>query len=328
MHYLYEQRHLLPGYIPPEPDELLSSWIFRLAYAHKIKPYSFAKFYFNDPTLWSRDVDKEISPEILLKLCAVTPLTKFQIQKLQLTSYQDILYEGELRKSITVGNGLTNLGIYHRIRKRFGLFACPGCLRKKAYYKKHWRLHSSIICIDCNCYLIDRCPKCLNPIVFQRLAIGKKDLYEEKPIYLCWYCNHDLSTEKKIVIDSLALDYQDYIDGTILNAFNLHSQYSFLYFKVLYLFYQKIYTRSHNWLRVKMAFVNEFDLDLKKISINNLDSSIEERAKLLPCIYLVLKDWPYNFISFAKRHHLRYSDFSKDSMVLPFWFYEIFKKFF
>lgn len=326
MYFMQTERHILPGYIPPERDELLSSWIFRLSYAHKIKPYSFTKFYFEDSTIWSRDIDKYIPLKVLQRLSSITPLSLAQLLGLQLTSYQDIVFEGLLSTSVTEGIGITNLGIYHRTRKRYGLYVCPGCLDKKAYYKKSWRLLSSVVCMDCRRYLIDRCPKCRNPIIFQRLGIGNKALYEEKPLYLCWNCNYDLRSNVREVDSPLIENYQQYIDDTVKYSFNEHSQYSFLYFKILFLILKKVCTTSSNWNRIKKAFVSEFGINLKEEISMNL--GIEDRAVIFSYIHLILNEWPNNFIPFIRKYKLRYSDFSKDTDVFPFWFYDAFKKFY
>ncbi|MCT4213451.1 TniQ family protein [Elizabethkingia anophelis] len=326
MFYLQTDGVILPGYIPPERDELLSSWIFRLSYSHKIKPYSFTKFYFEDSAIWNRDIDKYIPLKILQRLSSMTPLSLSQLQGLQLIGYQDIVFEGLLSSSLTEGIGVTNLGIYHRMRNRYGLYVCPGCLNKKSYYKKSWRLLSSVACMNCRCYLIDRCPKCLSPIVFQRLGIGNKNLYEEKPLYLCWSCNNDLRKEMRIVNAPLIVNYQQYIDDTIKCSYNEHTQYSFLYFKILFLFLKKICTTSSHWSRIKKAFMSEFEINLKEEKSMKL--SIEDRAVIFSYIHLLLSEWPNNFIPFIRKYKLRYSDFSKDSNILPFWFYEVFKKFY
>ncbi|HAT3994296.1 TPA: TniQ family protein [Elizabethkingia anophelis] len=324
MYYFQRQSFTLPGYIPPERDELLSSWLFRLSYAHKIKPYSFTKFYFEDSAIWNRDIDKYIPFNVFQRLSSITPLTLSQLHNLQLTSYQDIVFEGLLNTSVTEGMGITNLGIYHRTRNRYGLYVCPGCLNKKAYYKKSWRLLSSVVCMDCRCYLIDRCPDCHNPIVFQRLGIGNKDRYEEKPLYLCWSCNYDLRSDIKEVNAPLIVNYQQYINDTVKHSYNEHTQYSFLYFKVLLLFLKKICTTSSNWSRIKKAFISEFGINLK--GERSMSLGIEDRAIIFSYIHVILSEWPNNFIPFIKKYKLRYSDFSKDTTTLPFWFYEVFKK--
>ncbi|OPB92180.1 hypothetical protein BAS06_02915 [Elizabethkingia miricola] len=326
MHYLQKDSLILPGYIPPGKGELLSSWIFRLSYAHKIKPYTFTKFYFEDSSIWNRDIDKYIPLNLLQKLSSITPLSLSQLQDLQLTSYQDIVFEGVLSTSVTEGMGITNLGIYHRTRKRYGLYVCPRCLNKHGYYKKSWRLLSSVACMECKCYLIDRCPKCLNPIVFQRLGIGNKDLYEEKPIYLCWSCSYDLRSDIREVNTPLIVNYQQYIDNTIIRLYNEHTQYSFLYFKVLFLFLKKICTTSSNWSRIKKAFISEFGINMK--DERSMSLGIEDRATIFSYIHLILSEWPSNFTPFIKKYKLRYSDFSKDTTILPFWFYDAFKKFY
>jgi hypothetical protein len=165
MSFLIINSKVLPGYIPPEKEELLSSWIFRLSQSHKIKPFSFTKFYFKETAFWNRDVDKFIYGTVIEQLTKITPLSKNDILNLHLISYKDIVFNTPLVVSYT--RGITNLGIYHRKRKNNGLLACPKCLRKKYYYKKSWRLLTSLICTECKCHLIDHCPNCKAQLYFK-----------------------------------------------------------------------------------------------------------------------------------------------------------------
>lgn len=327
MNILTINNKIIPGYIPPEKEELLSSWIFRLSQTHKIKPFSFTKFYFNESIFWNRDVDKFIYKKVINKLCQITPLSEKEILNLHLISYQDIVFNTPLNVSYT--QGITNLGIYHRKRKNNGLLACPKCLDKKGYYKKSWRLLTSLICIECNCLLIDHCPDCGSPIIFQRLEIGEKNTYKELPIYLCWKCNFDLRSNFKTVQENALIhNYQKQINSCITNGYTTLGMYSFLYIQILLNILGKSKTNSITWTRIRNAFMTEFNLVDDDFYSTSLDTSIEFRRKILPIIFILLEDVQEKFIPFCEKYFLRYSDFAKDKEQLPFWFYRIFKEYY
>ncbi|MGE8555024.1 MAG: TniQ family protein [Chryseobacterium jejuense] len=319
-----ENMHILPGYIPPEEDEILSSWIFRLARSHKIKPFSFTKFCLEDPNLWNRDFDKFYNANLMTLLTKVTPLSIEQVNNLHLISYKTIIFNSELYSAFT--EGILNVGIVHRNRKNKGLLACPLCLTKKQYFKKSWRLVSSIVCTDCNCHLIDECPNCHSPIVFQRLDIGKKDIYNEEPMYLCWRCNFDLRTEHTSIIEnSLEIKYQKYINDSISNGYNEHTQYSFEYFNVLLSILRKARSNSNKFCRVREAFKKEFGINSIEYSKHNFELSLSLRKELLPLIYLLLSDLDGKFLPFCERNFIRNYDINRDGEPLPFWIFKLFR---
>lgn len=319
------KKYILPGYIPPEEDELLSSWIFRLSRAHKMKPFSFTKFCLDEPNLWNRDFDKYYNPNLVSLLTNSTPLTTENIKNLHLISYQDIVFNSKINDAFT--EGILNLGIIHRNRKNKGLLACPSCLSKKEYYKKSWRLLSSVVCTDCCCNLIEDCPNCKSPIVFQRLDIGKKDVYSEEPMYLCWKCHFDLRTQYTTIDkNSLVIKYQKYINETINKGYNNHTQYSFTYFSVLFSLLRKSRASSSKFFRVREAFIKEFSIDSSEFCTHNFELSLALRREILPLIYLLLSDAQNLFIPFCVKHFIRPSDIKSDGMTLPFWIYNLFRQ--
>lgn len=322
------QNKILPGLIPPYKDELLSSWIYRLAIEHKIKPQSFTSYYLNNSHFWTRDVDKFLPVEILKNISKITGLNIEKISELQLNSFSNKLFENKLLTSYTVG--LTNLGIYHRNRKLYGLLACPSCLEKKQYFKKQWRLLTSIVCTECRCHLIDKCTNCQAPIIFHRLDIGNKNKFNEKPFYLCWNCNYDYRKQIRNIENNQLFKYQIYINNLLINGYNETYQYSFLYFKILLLFFCKINTQSLKWNRIKDGFINECKLVPNQHYKTNMIylTSLDFRSNSLPYLYELLNDIEHNFIPFCKKNKIRYSDFNKDDKHLPFWFYEIFMKYY
>lgn len=319
-----KKKYVIPGYIPPEEDEILSSWIFRLARSHKMKPFTFAKYGLEVPDLWNRDFDKFYNQKLIDVLTTLTPLNHCKITSLHLISYQDIIFNSKINSAFT--EGILNVGVEHRMRNNKGLLACPLCLSKKQYYKKSWRLLSSIVCTECRCNLIDECPDCKMPIVFQRLDIGKKDLYLEKPMYLCWNCNNDLRKDYTVIDkNSNSFKYQKYINNTIQDGFNKHTQYSFEYFNVLFSILRKSRSSSTKFFRLREAFSKEFGIKSEMFTTHKFELSLNLRRELLPLIYELLLDLNNNFVPFCKNHFIRFSDIRSDGVNLPFWIYDKFR---
>lgn len=321
-----------PGYIPPEQDELLSSWMIRLIRAHYTRPFTFSEHYFNGYNILARDTDKYLPEEIIKSISDKSYLSIRDIKQLQLIRYEGIVYENYLEPNFTIG--ITNVGVYHRTKRHNGLLVCGKCLSKKVYFKKQWRLLSSIICTECNSYLADHCPDCKSPIDFQRHAIGRQNDYINSPLYLCWNCRYDYREIYLPVTNTKHMKYQLYIDKTIHNGYNRHTQYSFEYFKVLFLFLQKFKTTEGTWARVHQALIKEFKIDNEIIL--ELDyktyqlSPLKLRITILPLIYFLLENWPNRFVRFVKKYRIRCSDFSKDFKhpnQLPFWFQKTFNEF-
>ncbi len=323
-----DKSKIIPGLVPPFDDELLSSWIYRLSIEHKIKPQTFTSFYFKNYNFWCRDIDKFLPKNVIETISEITNLSIFEVSQLQLDFYSNKLFENIL-PSYT--DGLTNIGIYHRKRNRFGLLACPLCLDENQYFKKNWRLMTSLVCTKCSCHLIDKCQNCAAPIVFQRLEIGNKNDFLNKPIYLCWKCNFDYRKKVTYTNDNLLIiEYQNYIDKLLIKGFNEKYNYSFLYTKVLLLFFHKIVTNSKNWSRIRNGFMKEYNLYSNDFFDSKMiyNTTLEFRSQSLPLIYLLLNDIENKFIPFCQKNKIRYTDFSKDNKDLPFWFYNSFMIFF
>lgn len=328
MNLLFSNKKYLPGYVPPLKNELLSSWLFRLSIQHKMKPISFTRFYFKNNCVGNRDIDKYINDDLLNSILKYTPLKEMDVKMMMLTSYENVLYKGELKPAYTLG--ITNLGIYSTNRKGNGLLLCSKCIINNEYFRKEWRLHTSLVCLECNNYLIDKCPNCNSPIAFQRLSIGDKDVYSETPVYYCWNCKYDYRKIDLPIIDNqLIIDYQNYINNTIELGYNRHTQYSFFYFETLFLFFRRIKTNSILWNRVREGFIKKYKINHDEIYIRDqYYSSLEFRIIILPLIFKLLENWPFDFIDFCKSNNIRYSDLCRFDKDIPFLVIRIFKEFF
>lgn len=168
----------------PQEDELISSWLVRVALAHDTLPWTFMNLHFpeyhNIP--FSRDFDVWVPDDILAKLVKKSGYSFEQIYSLTLRSY--------------IGTTLPNFNpsgynkyfSYIKVRGRsnqlFGQKFCRKCLAEDAipYFRKEWRLNAVNECSKHATMLSKNCKNCLRPISLYKF--GK----EGKGFMSCWFC--------------------------------------------------------------------------------------------------------------------------------------------
>lgn len=174
----------------PQQNELLSSWLTRVARANDVATTSFTNMHFKEfqkNIIWQRDLDIWCPESLLDKLASKSHLKKEQIFNMTLRSY-----EGKLRHTIHGKNRthfIQSLGNYAHIKRNGGLRFCPLCLASDSipYFRKEWRLSFYTACLKHKCFLLNRCPNCNLP-----LTLSKS--YKEKDFTFCYKCGIDLKT--------------------------------------------------------------------------------------------------------------------------------------
>ncbi len=184
---------LWPAHPKPLPDELLSSWLIRIARAHGLKLQTFCDRVFgNERQLWNRDIDR-LGPEWLLS--SLVRHTGTSIETVRQTTLD--IYRGRLfhrHPSAGVLRWILPVGMYHRKRRNFGLQFCPQCLAEdqEPYFRTQWRLAILTWCPLHRLFLHDRCPGCNAPVAFHRRELGHPAITDAGPLSLCHACGFDL----------------------------------------------------------------------------------------------------------------------------------------
>jgi TniQ len=199
---------LWPARPRPLPDELLTSWWFRLARANGIKLQPFSRLVLNTErtTTWNVDLDKSVKDETLKVLARNTGIPLARVRQMPLGALKGRLF----RKFNVEGvnRWILQVGVFHAARLRPGMQCCPTCLREDEipYYRRIWRLSFVTICPVHWIPLIDRCPKCQAPIVFHRREFGQSSLVSAHPMTLCQACDHDLrNTDQPLELHKLPI---------------------------------------------------------------------------------------------------------------------------
>lgn len=185
---------LLPIHPQPYPEELLTSWMVRLALENGWHLHTFYKeiIGYKKP-IWTRDADKYDQSALIECLSVRTGVSTERIRQLSLQSYNGTLFHGNPKAAYL--RWISPLGIYHRRRKLLGLQFCPLCLKEQpnGYYRKYWRVAFYTFCHKHKVLLLNECPMCSGSIEFHRTGIGyKTEKIPKIDIALCHSCGFDL----------------------------------------------------------------------------------------------------------------------------------------
>lgn len=324
--------NLLPVHLKPLPDELLSSWLVRLAHGHGLKLQTFSSMVFgSDKSIWNRDIDK-LAPDWLIdRLFECTGASMETILDTTFKSYEGILYEHLQPNGNT--KWILPLGVYHRIRRGHGLQYCLRCLEEDAapYFRKRWRLAFSTICTKHNCYLLDACPKCESPIAPHRVDMqGRQYIPHADLNARCWKCGFDLrAAQGTEVKDSASARLQLQLEFALEHGYadwagnpTMHSIVFFDGVRELIAGITSKQTRERlsKSLLLNVRVLN--DWPHMQFEMN----SRSHRRDLFQMLAMTLEHWPTNFVGLIKECHLRYADLKGDSEQRMYWYEEVIRR--
>jgi hypothetical protein len=321
--------NLFPVHPHPFPDELLSSWIARIAYSNGLKVQAFASIFMGpDAWMWCRDIDRSATPELLATL---SENTGSRIPELTGGMIADL--EGKVFEQHNP-NGNTDwvlpLGIRHRTRKSFGMQFCPLCLflDEEPYYRRQWRLGFVTVCDKHWVQLLDRCPSCAASVTFFRNELGRRKGYHLGNLTSCWSCGFDLRRAPAVGVDGP--------DGKSISALgslvtfadmgwwfqgsaSLH--YAPLYFDVLHhLVAYMLGARGRRLLhQIELDTGWSASLPEPKGRCVFEHQPVRHRHALVVAALWLLDDWPERFIRVMKQAKLTRSRILSEGQ-LPFWF--------
>jgi len=311
----------------PFSDELLSSWLIRVAMAHDTQPRTFMNLHFpkTNPNFWSKDVDIYWGdkPSFLSQLSYKSNISIEKLYRMTLQSYAGHLSEKILINS--QNKSITRLKNRGRTHHSYGIRFCPQCIKTDSipYYRKHWRLSFVTCCTKHQCYLQDRCPHCSKPIT--PYIIREKEEY-----FHCNFCKYPIWKVplQKISPSSYGMTAQNNLLSIVTNGyfnFQQETYYSLAYFPVLHqitkLLYNSklhLYTFNHESLCISRSL----PMFNKKPSFYIEDSSIQNQ-------YLIYSNAEYLLRSrkrmkqFCQANHLGKGLLTHSMRYIPFWFSHI-----
>lgn len=327
---------LWPAHIKPQSDELLSSWLVRLAAAHSLKLHTFCTLAWSrDKQIWNRDIDKCADESMLDLLVEKTGTPRDVVIHTTLAAYQGWLYE----RHNPYGNTqwIMPVGVYHRTRKHFGLQFCPRCLAEdvEPYYRRSWRLAFVSFCEVHHISLFDRCPKCGAANNFHRNELGHRRKWITESITLCHACQYDLRNASGITVEQISLsrvlDFQKSLTKTIkqgwIDVVGYGAVYSHLYFKVLHQL-MKVCATGRGAMALCQAVRSELGIETLKSELQGRERDIERlhidaRRNILDMARYMLDEWPHRFIYLCYSHKVWSTTLLRDFSQAPFWYWSV-----
>ena len=180
-----------PAHPHPLPDEILSSWIVRVAAANGVRLQPLCWMLFgNAQSPWNRDIDRNAPPWLLKAFSQHTGINYWDIFHTTLVTYRTRLYP----RRQSVGQLRWILPVKHHGMQRtaFGQQFCPECLATDEipYFRKQWRVALFSYCPEHHVELHDACPACGEPVAIYRGDFGR-ELRNARPMHVCHVCEHD-----------------------------------------------------------------------------------------------------------------------------------------
>lgn len=323
---------LLPIHPLLRQQELLSSWMVRLAIANDYGIHTFyRKIAGYDKSIWTRDIDRNPSEALLDRL---KQLSGYGVAEL----YHHTLhrYIGSVFTSIS-SNGyqplLLPIGVYHRKRRRMGLQYCPQCLRDDhvTYFRQSWRLAFFAICEKHHCLLVSRCPGCQNPIMFHRFGIGNIATYRPKFLAFCSECGERLSDTHGHKINwpdkrswKLYLALLHHFEDGKWRGTDFGTPHMVLVFRGFHAILQVLIGRSGELLQRiigRRLFGDDYNYGPIRAKDFELLNAQDRLIAMLFVMWLIW-EWPDRWVNTCNEAGITRSCFSERLSSLPFWLFE------
>ena len=321
-----------PAHPKPLPEELLTSWIVRVAEANAIKLQTLSWMLFgNGRSPWNRDVDRSAPLWLVQALCQHTGTSDQLILDTTLLSYRSRLYSrsqisGQLRWILPIRS-------YGMQRKSFGLQFCPECLATDQipYFRKPWRVALFTYCPEHRIALHDACPGCGIPVVTFRGDFGR-ELKDALPMYVCHACGYDFREAERKPVFLPSEEMHSLFDAMLQSLSKPGDEagrFDLGFFAVMHQFCRVMGTRQN---RGRLQDFLAEQLGLQNVPhqpgrIGIEQRRIGERHLLLLCALWLMADLQSRLRAAWSAKAIRYNLMLKDFDELPGWYREIVERF-
>lgn len=319
----------------PRYDELMSSWIVRLAHLQRIKLESFCyRSWGRGAQIMTGDTDLYPHEVVIRKLALHTGAS---IEQVQATTFQP--FAGMLFADIP-SNGLTQWVTYFGSRKVLpraqGLSFCPLCLAKddEPYCRRIWRTAFATVCSVHKVRLLQNCPHCEAPFVIHRWDKGLKHAVSGNPITHCQSCrkNRVIGCRVDLVDSNPLSEFQWILERALLRGWvNVAGRPTdaYLFFSGLAMLSKMLLDRRRSD-RVRAELSRQGFLETlcrhptKRTRFECLD--LELRHEIMQVLAWFFLEWPARFIEVCNvaRFSSSYLFNQATGPVrdIPFWLWE------
>ncbi|MET3139458.1 hypothetical protein AAKU61_003839 [Undibacterium sp. GrIS 1.2] len=320
-----------PIRIPPLEDELLSSYLRRVALGHGIslRELLLALRELKQFTI-EPDIDRAPNTALIQYLADKTGCSVAAIELMTLKKYQGKIFKALPR--VGWGNFLLPAPSNLRSKVKTALPFCAECLKTDPipYFRIQWRLAFCTICPKHKMILSDHCAECGMPVIgsfYENFGSRSK-----RSAVLCDHCGFDLAQTEGVNYHSnphlntslLEKLLRDFNDGYLLSFDTGPHNYSFHFFEgwrqIL-----SLLVRSRMGKRLIQAMKSE-STDFDENLVNQFRPPFENmplrcRHEVVCMSLFLTEDWPERFTRISRDAGLSESAVLIDQPDLPYWFY-------
>jgi len=300
-----QTKHMQQWFKPPQPyeDELLSSWVTRVALSYYITPAELFSKHLIKYQAYKRDLDiaklDNSFWKVLSHLSQLSVATLNDMQILDLAGkLQKKIYTNQRNRWIVASSG----NLYPKKRKSKALRFCPLCLKEKGYYSKDSKLLFVNVCTRHQVYMKDACPKCNSHVLPIRIEPPEK-------IHKCFRCGYNLSETTTTHASTLEFEAVKFSKSVLSKGIFLNQKINrpaIDYFTVLYLLIKnlhKVYPKDTLFEQFKF---NHCKKDMSSPYLFTQSSTY--LSQLIAIAYILLiKEWNGELLKFLKRNKLMYA---------------------
>ena len=321
---------LWPIHFKPLPDELLSSWLVRLAHSHGLKVQTFCNLIFgNRLQVWNRDIDR-LAPEWLITELSDRAGTNIeQVMATTLQSYQGVLYHR--RRASGTLSWIQSLKLHHRRFEGFGLQFCPKCLAsdEEPYFRRSWRVAFNTICTTHLCMLQDRCPHCGHGVAFHRNDMRYVEYVTTVSIRECHHCGFSLSKSQSKQANYVSRDVEEFLEDLSQKLENgALGQAEIESLMVMHHFAKLMFTRNSK-VRIYSHLCNV--MGINEIALNTKDDiegvDIKTRDHVLQVLAYLMLNLESRLKEAIAEKGVRYNHLKKDFDGMPGWYEGLIEEF-
>jgi hypothetical protein len=323
---------LLPAFCKPYADEILSSWLTRMAFCHGLTTVEFCKYALCRNLYASYDIDRIIKPKTIMIIAEKTDCTPREVEATTLRWYVNKLYTPSFVTNASEMWLLPSEQVRdykkHTFYHRSGLMFCPLCLKTKIYFRKQWRLTLSLVCLDCGCYLLDRCPHCKKGNSF--MEVDSRDFLKgnlDHYLLNCHHCKQDVTDCNIEMASEEILHLQQKLYNLVeSNTENpLVSKKSYL--RVLSFLCRLLLNPLKGGFKLSNFVHDVYQLNnlpfnrWSKVLTDDLRRvTVRKRADMVAMAAWLLEKWPGRFISLCQNNEVRQDHVLKLFPSAPIWF--------
>lgn len=299
----------------PLPDEILSSYLCRVACGHGMKPITFLSCVLGSrQNLLGQDIDSHAPERVTATIAAGAAVSEEAVRAMTIEALT-----GRLTASYPVNGRKTwvlPLNVVANDRRRPGLQYCPACLAtdEAPYLRRTWRLAFATTCTMHAVELEERCPACAAVLQPHR----------SPSLQHCYRCGTGLAGEGTPA-DPAQVEWQTWLERTLRDGWcTMGDDYvwSHAAFAIARQVAALLVRGPHaSAMRAAVAAINGGDPEgygerSRREPFEYF--GIAERRRLFDLVRRVMAGWPENLVQACSAAGMRRSHVIKDMPDPPF----------